>query len=75
MALAAGGGGKVQSGARVRCAFIDAHAETLDGFFLPLPCPLPEAGALDEGRKLVLFLIAVRFYARDSGDFGQEFAT
>ena len=46
--------------ARVGCAFIEANAETLDGFFPPLPSPLPEAGALDEGRKLVLFLIAVR---------------
>ena len=39
-------------------------AETLDGFFPPLPSPLPEAGALDEERKLVHFLIAVRSYAR-----------
>ena len=36
MAFATCGGGKVQSRARVRCAFIGANAETLDGFFPPL---------------------------------------
>jgi hypothetical protein len=64
MALATGGGGKVRSRPRVLCAFIEANAESLDGFFPPLPSPLPEAGALAREINMVTFLIAVRLYAR-----------
>jgi hypothetical protein len=41
-----------------------SSAESLDGFFPPLLSPLPEAGALDEERNSVRFLIAVRLYGR-----------
>jgi hypothetical protein len=38
----------------------------------PLPSPLLEAGALDEGRKLVYFLIAARLYAQKGRRCGQD---
>jgi hypothetical protein len=64
--FATGGGGKVRSRPRVLCAFIAAQRRALTGS--PVSArPLPEAGALDEGRKLVFFLIAVRLCAPGRG--------
>jgi len=72
MALAMGGGGKVRSRPRVLQRVHRSAAESLDGFFPTLPSPLPEAGALDEERNSVPFLIAVRLYAPKGRRCGQE---
>jgi len=63
MALATGGGGKIQSRPPKAPRSGQSGAQSLYGFFPPLPCPVLEAGALDEGRNWeTIFLIPVRLH-------------
>jgi len=57
MAFATGGGGKVQSRARVFCAFTRSAAETLDGFFAPMRDRCLKRGHVNEEEIRVLFRI------------------
>ena len=56
MALATGGGGKVQSRARAWCAFIEAQRRPLTGSSRLCYDRCLKRGHFDEGRNLVLLL-------------------
>ena len=71
MALATGGGGRFCQGRALRARSTQRSGDPLQ-VLPPLPGPLPEAGALDEGRKSVLFLVAVCSCACGPGVAGQE---
>jgi hypothetical protein len=59
MALATGGGGRFCQGRAFVARSSQRSGDPLQ-VLPPLPSPLPEAGALDEERNSVHFLIAVR---------------